>query len=345
MITLNEIAKLSGVSVSTVSRILNNKGSFNEATKKKVLQVVESLMYKPNNVTEKMKSRSFSIGVYVPNTDSFINNNPLHSIDLNDLKKRIENTGNIFVLTTNTERRDRNFQSFKLIEEHKIDAAIVFDPYLDDQIVNQLMVEDIPYIITNGRPLNTEWNYIDFDNSGGASNVIDYLFQLGHRRIGLLAGPEHHIVNQNRLDGCRSSFKKHDLFFDPGDVLYGSFSFDHGYSSAKELIRKDRNVSCIFAFDDMIAYGAIKALSEMGLKVPDDISIIGFDDLELSNFMTPKLTTVRRDSQLSNQMIADFIDRLASNKAIDKIQMSLRTELVIRDSCAKPHASADTGAG
>lgn len=333
MVKLHEIAKLTGVSVSTVSRIINNKGNFSEETRQKVLQAIDGLMYKPMNVLDKISNNSYTIGVYIPSTDSFINNKPSLSMDLNSLQQEIESTGNILILTTNPEKLDKTSLSYKLIEERKMDAAIVFDPFLEDETIEQLTLAQIPYIVTNGRSPDLDWNYIDYDNKKGASDVIDYLYSLGHRKIAILGGPERHLVSINRMEGCKASFKKHNLEFDKSKVFHGSFSFDNGYNSAKEMIMKCKDITAVFAFDDIIACGAMRAINEAGLKISDDISVVGFDDIELSKFVAPQLTTVRRSDRAINQIIAKLINYLITNKSIDKIQISLKTELIIRDSC------------
>lgn len=335
MIKMREIAKLTGYSLSTVSRVLNNKGDFSEETKQKIYQVIDSLNYKPRTIENIISNNSYTIGLFIPEKDAFISNDPSLSSDLPNLKEELEKLGNILLLATNSPKVNSDSIACKIIEEKKIDAAIVAGPYVDDEIVQKLIYHNIPYIATNGRDFKNHWNYIDYDNYGGAHEVIDYLYSLGHRNIGIISGPAKHLVTVNRMDACKDAFVKYGLRLLDERTFSGPFSYENGYSSAKALLEKDKDITAIFAFDDVIALGAIKAVSELGLKVPEDISIVGFDDIEMAQYSIPSLTTVKRFKFDIYQLVARMIIDMIENKYIKNINITLKTELTIRDSCKK----------
>ncbi len=335
MIKMREIAELTGYSLSTVSRVLNNKGDFSEETKQKIHQVVDSLNYKPRAIENMISNTSYTIGLFIPEKDAFISNDPALSSDLPNLKEEIEKLGNVILLATNTQRTGHESISSKIIEERKIDAAIVVGPYVDDKIVQLIIHSKIPYIVTNGRDYAETWNFIDYDNYGAANAVIEYLYTLGHRNIGIISGPPNHLVNRNRMDACKNSFEKYGLELSEDRVYSGPFSHENGYTAAKALLTKNKGITAIFAFDDVIALGAIKAINGLGLKVPDDISVVGFDDIEMSQYSIPSLTTVKRFKYDIYQLVARLIIDMIENKYIKNINITLNTELIIRDSCKK----------
>lgn len=332
MIKISEIAKMTGYSISTVSRVLNNKGNFSDETVKKIREVVNSLNYKPNTVQEKLLSNNFIIAIFFPQRDAFIDNNPSSSNDMLHLREELESYGNMVVLSANFEKLERSSMSFRMIDEKKIDGAVVCGPFVEDEIVENLISHKIPYIVTNGIDLTKSWNYVDYNNFSAASDVIDYLYELGHRDIGILGGPAKHLVSMNRYEGCKYSFRRNDLEFSDNRILFGSFSFDNGYNSAKELLVNNKDITAIFAFDDIIACGAIKAIQELGYRIPDDISLVGFDDIELAKYSMPALTTVKRYKSDLYKLIAQLINELISSN-IEKVNISYKTEIIIRDSC------------
>lgn len=332
MTRISEIAKMTGYSISTVSRVLNNKGNFSDETVRKIREVVNSLNYKPNNLQEKLLSNNFIIAIYFPQRDAFIDNNPYSSNDLLHLREVLESYGNMVVLSATSEKPDRSSMSFRMIDEKKIDGAVVCGPFVDDEIVETLIAHKIPYIVTNGIDLSKNWNYVDYNNFAAAADMINYLCDLGHRDIGVLGGPMKHLVSMNRLEGCRQAFEKNGLKFDDRKFIPGPFSFDNGYNSARELLKNNKKITAVFAFDDIIACGAIKAFQEMGYRIPEDISIAGFDDIELAKHSVPALTTVKRYKSDLYKLIAQLINDLISYN-IEKVNIIFKTELVTRDSC------------
>ena len=335
MIKMREIAKLTGYSLTTVSRVLNNKGNFSEETVQKILQTVDSLKYKPRTLSSLISSSSYNIGLFIPEKDAFIGNDPAYSSELPNLKEEIEKLGNITLLATNLQKVDPNSIACKIIDEKRINAAVVVGPYVDDGIVERLISSRIPYLVTNGKDISKDWNCIDYDNYGGSCDAIDYLYGLGHRNIGIISGPPNHLVTMNRMDGCCDSFKKNGLELSQKRIFSGSFSYENGYNSAKKMLNDSNSITAIFAFDDIIAMGAIKAISDLGLKVPYDVSIIGFDDIELAQYSTPALTTVKRFKYDIYHLIARAMNDLIENKYIKNLNITLKTELVIRDTCKR----------
>lgn len=321
------------MSISTVSRIMNNQGNFSEETRRKVLEIVNEHL-KPGVAPSKLANISYNIVVIVPGNNDFFDNDPSTSADLNHLKEEFEDYGHqIHIVKHSTDLQSS--PAYKLLSEEKVDAAIIFDPFVNDKVFEEFEKLGIPYLLTNGRTYKIGHNYIDYDNRKGAYNVIRYLHELGHQKIGIIAGPKQHLVNLNRLDGCKDAFRDFKMPWSDTNVLMGAFDPAHGYEAVKQLMSEDPSITAIFTFNDIIAFGAMKGLAEMNIRIPKDVSLVGFDDLKLSEFMVPPLTTVRRFRYDISSIIVKVLTELIMNKNIAEVQISLKTELIERESCAK----------
>lgn len=335
MISLKDVAEFANVSVSTVSRVLNDKGNISKETREKVLKTVEELIYKPGTVLQNFNGFPYTIGIYVPKSNDFINDDPSSSIDINTLREELEKLGNKVIITTNNGKADPGAIAYQLLEKKEINGAILCDPFKDDEYMNEFIKRDVPYIITNGVFLDRECNYVDYNHFDGACQALDYLCSLGHKDIAIISGPSDHMVSLNRIQGCQKTLEKHGLKYMAERVYYCPFNINSAYEAAGELLEKNKDISAIFAFSDILAFGAIKAAREKGKNIPDDLSVVGFDDTALAQYIDPPLTTVKRFRYDSSHLIARSIGDLINNRNIEKINISLKTELVIRQSCKK----------
>lgn len=336
-ITLKDVAKHANVSVSTVSRVLNNKESISEETIERVENAVKELMYKPSGTLTRLADASYTIALIIPDKNEFFNNDHTTSIDINSIVSEIERTGNKVIVTSLA-----GSDFLENIRKHQVDGVIICDSgeYFELRTLCQKL--NIPVLDTNGVIYNSMQNYVDYDNYSGAYQAVDYLLSLGHENIGLISGPETHQVCKNRIEGAAKAFKKHKMTLSPKDIVYASFSFEGGMQGVASLLERNKAYTAFFCFSDFIAIGAMAQLKESGLKVPDDISIIGFDDMEISRVLSPALTTVARfRSEISALIVRSMLD-LLSTPSIRKIQILLETTLVTRDS-VKNLASGNEG--
>lgn len=330
---LKEIARKANVSISTVSRIMNNQGNFSEETRRKVLDIANEHL-KPGVTPSRLIGVAYNIAVIVPGNNDFFDNDPSTSADLNHLKDEFEAYGHQIHIV----KHGADLQSspvYKLISEIKVDAAIIFDPLVNDKVFEEFEKLGIPYLLTNGRTYKSGHNYIDYDNRKGAYEVIRYLHELGHQRIGIIAGPKQHLVNLNRLDGCKDAFRDFRIPWSDSKVIMGAFDPAHGYEAVKQLVSEDPSITAIFTFNDIIAFGAMKGLAELNIRIPGNVSLAGFDDLKLSEFMVPPLTTVRRFRYDISSIIVKVLTELIMNSNIAEVHISLKTELIERESCAR----------
>lgn len=335
MLKLKQIAELTDVSVSTVSRVLTKKGKISEETRQKVLAAVEELAIEPGIIASNLPGLAQTFAIYIPPSGEFYQDDPTSSQDLRSLLNACEKFG-VKPELMYQNRQDDHLELFQRFEQHQFDGLIICDPLLDNPAIEALIASHIPYLITNGSFRDRTYNGIDFNNYAGACQMTQYLLDMGHLRLGVIAGPDNHLVTQNRLDGVRDTLAKAERTLLPEAICYTDFSLDGGYDGMQRLFAQAPQATAIFAFSDFIAMGAMKAIKEHGLRIPEDLSIVGFDNLKIADFCDPGLTTVNRFSkEISYLLVRTLQDLIRFGDKIETVTMQLKTELVLRQSVRK----------
>lgn len=334
MVTLKDIAKLTGVSISTVSRVLSDKGKISEATKKKVLAAVEEFMFQPGVISQKFDGVPRKIGIIIPQFGEYYLDDPSSSADLRALEKELTDLNYEASYIKNDDDSTENEKIIKDVLDKNFDGIILSDPFDNNYLVNQIVDNNIPYIVTNGVFRNKEYNYLDFDNYSCVYDLTNYLYNLGHRNIAVITGPKNHMVTLNRLSGFNAALDTLNLDSDNIIICHGNFNLESGYENAKIILEKNKNITAILGFSDLISLGAMKAIKEKKKKVPRDVSLVGIDNIEFSQYSDPPLTTIDRNPALLASMIIKSLNDLIVNKAtIKKIQILLKTNFIERKSC------------
>jgi len=334
---LKVISEIANVSISTVSRVLANKGNVSPDAKERVLNALAELT--GNESTRKPAALSLTVGVLVPERGEFINDDPMTSIDITSLTAEIEASGNRALVIRYASGGTATAAAAAAAESlGKLDVAVVNDPARDDTIVRVLEERGIPFLVTNGRFPGSPLNYVDYNNLDGALQAVRHLVQLGHRRIGAITGPIQRMVSQNRLAGYRQALKEAGIAVVESRIVAGSFSLNGGYDACRTMMAADPQVTAVFAFNDLSAIGAVRALKEAGKGVPSEVSVVGFDDMELARYSDPQLTTVSRFKFDISGLLARAADDIGRNQDIEHVGISLKTRLIIRDSTAKPRS-------
>lgn len=295
--TIKEIAKESGYGVGTVSRVLNNNPNVSEAARKAVMDVVNRYNYTPNANAKHLKQQAgFGIALIVKGTQ-----NMLFTAMEEKIQSRIEKRGYVCTIYYIDQDANEIEQAQHICAERK-PYGIMF---LGSNIQNiNASVENlgVPCLLVTNSALElgvSNLSSVTVDDAAAAACMIDYLYEKGHRRIGVIGGsPELSRPTWLRLAGCNSAMRRNHMDFDPDrDYAYARFSMEGGYSATKELLDKDPDITAIFSMSDLMAVGAVRALYDRGLHVPQDISVTGFDGIELADYVIPKITTIRQNTE------------------------------------------------
>jgi LacI family transcriptional regulator len=340
-INSEEIARLAGVSRSTVSRVINNYANVPPKTREKVMKVIEQYNYYPNLSAQVLAGkRSRTIGLFMIDTGrvsgDFISNLLLASVIESASSKG-------YYVLTHIIRDTKDAEAVRSVKEcfyqKRVDGGVFIgaanhEPLVEELIADGFLIAIVDHFLA-GR---TEPNRIVFniDNEAGAEKAVDYLVSLGHTRIGAINGDMKRYAGPAKYDGFRRAMRKHGLPLNEDWIVMADFNEESGYRAAQHLIRNAAEwPTALFAANDSVAFGAIRAFHEHGIRVPDDISVIGFDDHSLSARHQPALTTIRVDfGGMMEQLTRTLIRAIENGPQPFRIE-TVETTLVVRDSCKR----------
>jgi LacI family transcriptional regulator len=323
--TLSMVATKSGVSPSTVSRILNGTAQVNEDKKAQVLAVIEELGFKPNLAARSLAGgRTMSVGVLTQYIDS-----PFYGEALRGIEDELRIAGYAPIFVSGHWDEEEELNRLAMLEERNVDGIIILTGKLSDETLIKIS-KTLPVVIT-GRQLNSDNLFsIDFDNIEGACLAVKHLHSLGHREVAFISGLLDHPDAIQRLDGYRSEVARRKMKQDDALIIYSDFQESGGFKAMSTLIGRGVHFTAVIAANDQMAYGARLALDRAGFRVPDDVSLIGFDDLPHSAFTLPPLTTVRQSIyEIGIAAAKAMLDLLKNKKPPSKF---IEANLIVRES-------------
>jgi LacI family transcriptional regulator len=329
-ITIVDVAKAAGVSHATVSRVLNNQGYIGEQTRQKVMDVVERLGYVANAPARSLAgANSYLLGMMISEFYGNYVGELSRSVDL-----ELSKTGyNLAIFPTHGDPEKEGWYVNRIING-LVDGLIIMLPQSLNQYLPILKAQHIPYVLLDSERADSDSAVISTTNWQGAYDATRYLIELGHRRIGHILGLETRLSSSERLEGYHAALLDLDIPIDPDLVQPGHFRTDAGYEATRKLLAFSNPPTAIFASNDASAMGALKAAEELGIDIPADLSVIGFDGQEKAELAN--LTTIHVPIALVGRLAARaLIDRVKNPDAAPQ-RVTVATTLVIRKSCAPP---------
>lgn len=341
MPNIHDVARLAGVHRSTVSRVLTGRGSASEKSRKKVLEAARKINYHINTVASALKSRrKTAIGLL-----SFWNcsPNPSEAYYQQTLAGVIDEITrskyNLLLNNIQGEFHPDN-QELNFCYESILNGVIMMAPRLrNEENLSFLKQVKIPTLLLLYRPQTPGYSWIDLDNRKGAHLAVDHLIQLGHKKIGYIGGEvEYSSDARDRYKGFQESLHKAGLKEHPEWVFNGQFSIEYGTESAKRLLGLPpaQRPTALFCATDMIAFGAMRVMQEAGLRIPQDISVAGFDDYERASHAAPPLTTIRQDFYEIGKQAVHLVEEMAKKTAANPKGVLIEPKLIVRQSTAPP---------
>lgn len=330
-VTIKDVANLANVSVATVSRTLSDPDVVAEGTRVKVMAAVEKLNYQPNALAQSMRrQRSKNILALVPDIE-----NPFFSKIISSMQRRAHGAGYSVLLanTHNDPRTEREFLS--IVYSKQADAIIQLgSEKINLETRNQSRIPTVH--VCEGWP-NDQISTVRIDNMAAAGYVAKHLLDLGHRRIAIVTGPASSLLTSDRLKGFMSTLLEEDVGMD-GCVTYeGDFTISSGARAAEKILQGHKRPTAIFCFSDAMAFGCMNRLHDYGMRVPDDMSVVGFDDIEFASVWQPKLTTVSQPVEaLGVRAVEILLDELSNDGSGSTVDLILPASLVIRESSCAP---------
>lgn len=332
MVTIKDIAKAAHVSVTTVSRALNGYNDVNETTRKKIKDIAEHLGYSPNMAARSLVSKKTkTFGLLLSNVTRASSKDNIAFEVLCGVNDRSGELDYDLVLFSTTPQKQK-MKSYKtLCQERGVDGVIIMGIRLDDPYLKEIVSSDIPCILIDIPLQGPNVGYITADNVQGAYSAVRHLLDNGHRHIGMINGHNQADVSIHRLQGYKEALESCHIAFNDAYVLDGSFSDTGGKEAAYRLLSLYPEITAIFCASDLMALGAIQAVKGLGRSVPEDISIIGFDNIDITSYHSPAITTVNQYKyEIGYQAAQLLVDMLEGRNVSHHIVMN--TELVKRES-------------
>lgn len=325
-ITIKDVAREAGVSTSTVSRVLTESASVKEETRKKVELAIEKLKYSPNVIARSLRKKtSRTIGLIVPDIS-----NPFFPDIAKGVEDRAREAGYNVILCNADDNPRKEVESIQLLKERQVDGVILVSSSTKG---GHLQKFDSMKIVLVDRELeDMEADTVLCDNIVGSYLATKHLVELGHRDIAIVTGPMELNITRDRLLGYKKALNEKNLEVKDNWIWKAGFSFDRGYNVTVENIKKGNIPTAIFASSDIAAVGVIAALEQYGLKVPDDVSVVGFDDIFLSTLIKPTLTTIAQPTYQMGKKAAELLVGRGKNKRKKAKRIVLPTRLVVRNS-------------
>lgn len=334
LFTIKDVARLAGVSKTTVSRVINDNSKVKPETKARVLQAVKELGYTPNSIARALRiKKSEVVGVLIPREVEYVFSDPFFPEIIKGITTVLNlHNLNLRLIMSDSESKQREIHS-RLVKNRRIDGVIlVCSRFGDKRHILKLKRVSLPCVLIGRFPLERV-NYVDCDNREGAYNAVEHLINLGHRRIGFISGSFDFIGGVDRFEGYKMALEKHNLEYDNELVVKGDWTREGGYEAMGELLSRTRIPTAIFTANDQMAAGAVKAIKERGLQIPKDMAIVGFSDTQFASYIEPPLTTVKEPAYEEGAMAAEMLIKLINSQKVKQPQVIVPTKLVIRESC------------
>ncbi|WP_308635167.1 LacI family DNA-binding transcriptional regulator [Paenibacillus silvisoli] len=321
--TIKDVAKLAGVAVSTVSYALNNSTKISEETKRKVLKAAEELSFRPSGAARNLKKRkSETIGLFLNDLGG-----PFYSQVIEGVQEVVAANGyNLIVCST---YGGENSSAHRFLREQFVDGAIIMGTAINDSLILQNASASFPIVVLDRELRGDYVHNVHITNEQGAYDAVTHLIKLGRRKIEFLSGPNLAFDNSLRYEGYKRALMEHDVPV-PGKIsMYGRYVEAGGYQAMKLMIASNQVPDAIFAANDEMAIGAIRALHESGIRVPEDVAIVGFDNINISPIIRPALTTISH----SKYEMGAIATQLVFNARKHENEIVLPTQLIVRQSC------------
>jgi len=329
---ISDIARKANVSSMTVSRVLNNSGPVAPDTKKLINKIIKEENYQPNLIARSLsQNKTMILGIVVPRTDKIFLDDYIAQVLSGITSVALKNDYKILLLPYNKFNNEK--KDFLSIAKSKlVDGMILLKAKSNDSNLDILAESGFPFVLVNLKKRSKNYNFVDSENIEGVKNAINYLYSKGHRKIAFVAGAMDETNAQDRMTGYKNTLKKLNIPLNKNYIIYGEFDEKIAYKETDKLLNLKTPPTAIFCSDDYMAIGVMNKIKERGLKVPKDIAIIGFDNIEIGAYLRPSLTTIKQPMYEIGKSSVEILLKLMSKNSKPPIRKMLSTELIIRES-------------
>ncbi len=326
--TIRDVAEEADVSVATVSRVLNGSDNVRESTEERVLDAAHALNYHPSETARNLRAqKTHTVGVLLPNMHGEFFAQITQGLD-----RRAREQGH-HLLVSNSHTDESEAESVVRSLRGRVDGLIILWPRLSVHFLESLIPKRLPVVLLNTSAGQSRFKSLSFDNRDGAYAAVQHMADHGHERVAILTGGPENFDAQERLAGYRAAVDDFGLVADSSLEIEGDFTREMGHAVVEKFLSLDPRPTALFVSNDSMALGALRGLHEAGLRVPEDVALVGFDDIPTASYVTPSLTTVHAPTQELGEQAMDHLLAGLQDDELSPSHQTLETRLVIRESC------------
>ena len=328
-----DIAKMADVSIATVSRVMNNRPGVSQKARVKVMKVIEETNFRPNQIAKSLTNKKTNvIGIVMPGINNYFSDR------IDAINKVCKQRGYSLMITANykdSNSTEEDIDNFNLLFEKRVDGIIYFPTNVMDEHVEIIkrIRKNIPVVITDKEIEDLKLPCVLQDFIRPAKEVMEYLIQTGHTRIAFIHGLSYDLPNVERKKVYHQALEEAGIKFDEQLIEEGAYSVESGYYAMNSILERTKEKpTAVFAGNDHMAIGAIKALREKGFDLPKDVAVVGYDDIEFAKYVIPSLTTIRVNQYNMGKLAATMVIDLVEGHINEYHKMTMDYEFILRDS-------------
>lgn len=329
-VTIKEVAQYAGVSRATVSRVLNNHAYVADDVRARVQQAMDALGYQPNRAARRLRAHSSDImGLIIPDIQNSLFQALVRGVEDAAYANRLN-----VVLCNTDDNPDKQTAYLRVMQAERAAGVVVIPTRANDGAVLAPVREaGIPIVLVDREVVNFEADIVKVDNVRGAYIATSHLLRLGYQRIGIIAGTQSLSPGRERLRGCYEAFEERGVWVDPALIKPGNFRLDSGYEATREFMSMAEPPDAIFAANSLMSLGSLRALHELGIRIPEQVALIGFDDMPWAGDLNPPLTAVAQPGYELGQQAVQLLLRRVERPELPFYKVILQPRLVVRRSC------------
>jgi LacI family transcriptional regulator len=328
MATMKQVAERAGVSTTTVSHVINNTRVVSQEARERVLSVIQEMRYIPSAVARSLKNdRTHTLGMMIPN-----NSNPYFAELIQGIEDECFKLGYNIILCNSYDDPRKQVAYIRVLMEKRIDGLILVSSGSDPELTQLLADEAIPKVLVDRELTGVTADFIESDHEQGGFQATQYLLQLGHTNIACVTGPANLLSSSDRVTGYRRALQQAGVAFNPDFLVHSDFTSQGGFTAFQQLLTLATRPTAIFATNDLMAIGGICAANQLHISVPEQLSVLGYDDIALASFSTPPLTTIAQPKYQIGVLTAQVLVNRILHQNTSLRRELLQTQLVVRDS-------------
>jgi DNA-binding LacI/PurR family transcriptional regulator len=336
-VTIKDVAKKAGVSPSTVSRVISNHSRISPATTLKVKKIMEELGYHPNMMAKSLVSKTTkTLGLILPRPAEELFLNLFFSEFIRGIVAQATRAGYDLMMSSGASEREEVDAITRLVKGHRVDGIILLSSRKNDPVISFLHKEDFPFILIGRSIEYPDILSIDTDNVQAAFDATSHLIALGHKRIGFVSGPPHLVVSQDRLEGYQKALRENGLSMHSEWIVEGEFLQESGYRAMSHIMSIPESPSAMVVIDDLVSYGVLRGLNELGYNAPKDISLISFNNIAISELTNPPISSVDIGIYQMGYTASQTLIRKVQGEKIHQNRILIPHRIISRESSGIP---------